>query len=111
MIEGLGADTFVFDACDDTYRGDRIADFASGIDRIDISTQAFTELAKLGLGALDIGELTYTSKATTTDQHLFYDQASGTLYYDADGSGEGIRVQIAVFEDRPLIEPGDITLI
>lgn len=111
LTGGLGEDTFVFDVLEQTYRRDRVMDFESGVDTIELATAAFAALADLGTGVLDSGELGYGKNAETPDQHLFYDQTTGVLYYDADGSESTDKVQIAIFDDLATIEASDIYLV
>ena len=108
---GLGADTFVFDVLETSLNRDTIGDFVSGTDRIQLSTSQFTALAGYGLGALDVGELTYGSTATTADQRLLYDSAKGFLYYDEDGSGASAAIQIASISGHPGVTAADIFLV
>lgn len=39
--------------------------------------------------------------ATTIDQRFLYDNTSGALFFDADGSAAGIKVQIAQLITQP----------
>ena len=48
-----------------------------------------------GSGALSSDAFVLGTAATNADQHLIYDQASGNLYFDADGNGLGARQQVA----------------
>ena len=47
----------------------------------------------------------------TADQHLVYDPTTGILYYDADGSGAGAAVQIALISGRPALSADDFVLV
>lgn len=99
---GLGADKFVFN---DTASTDTILDFNSATDHDQL---VFSD-AKFNLGANE-GSGTagnyvgFTSGILETNGSTFatatarfgYDSATGKLYYDADGSGAGAAVQIAM---------------
>lgn len=111
LTGGAGADTFVLDNRELANRVDTIRDFVSGIDRIEISTLAFGALLPLGPGALDPGELAYGLAATTADQHLIYNPASGILYYDADGLRGASAVPIAMLAGHSDLQAGDIWLV
>ena len=108
LIGGAGADTFVLN--DKTGATDTIQDFLSGTDRIEIQISAFRGLASYGTGALSAGELTYGTAATTASQHLIYNQASGQLFYDADGVGGAAQIEIATLVGAPTLLPSSITL-
>ncbi|OYU34865.1 calcium-binding protein [Novosphingobium sp. PASSN1] len=67
-----------------------ITDFASGTDIIGIRNPFGSELA-------------FGTAATTADQRLIYDIETGNIYYDADGSGSGAQVLLAVIASKPEI--------
>jgi VCBS repeat-containing protein len=111
LAGGAGADTFVFDVLTTTANKDTIKDFAAGTDHIELSTGAFSALSSYGLGQLDASELVLGTKATTADQHLIYDSKTGSLMYDADGSGAGAAITIAVLSGHPALHANDIFLV
>jgi Ca2+-binding RTX toxin-like protein len=86
---GSGADMFLFN----TALGagvDQLKDFAAE-DVIVLDHNVFTGLS-LGLGTAG---LKYGTVATSTSQHILYDQGTGALSYDVDGSGSQVAVQFA----------------
>lgn len=111
LTGGLGADTFVFNVIETGYRRDIVTDFTSGTDTIALAIDAFTSLSSYGLGVLDTEALSYGSTAISADDYLFYDADTGTLYYDADGTGVEARTTLAVFTDAPSLLADDIYLI
>ncbi|QNQ10072.1 beta strand repeat-containing protein [Sphingomonas alpina] len=97
-LTGLGgADTFVFDTALGTANVDTITDFVHGTDRIELDQSVF---AGLGLGTLSASAFS-NGPATTADQHILYDAATGTLSYDADGSGAGAAIIFATLANHP----------
>ena len=90
---------------------DTVKDFTPGEDRIALDRFEFATFAGHAAGALGAGELTYGSRATTADQHLIYNSATGALYYDPDGVGGLAQVQIATLAGHPLLTGNDIFLI
>jgi len=108
---GDGADAFVFDVLENGSLKDKIKDFTSGSDHIELSTATYAALAAYGPGPLDSSELTYGAAATEAGQHLIYDQSNGALYYDADGAGGYAQVQIATLTNLAALEAGDILLV
>jgi Ca2+-binding RTX toxin-like protein len=111
LTGGTGNDRFRFDVMETSAHRDTITDFTAGQDSIEIRRSVFTALAGHAAGALTAGELALGPVATTPDQHLVYDQASGVLSYDADGSGAGAAVELAVLTGHPALVAGDIILI
>ena len=104
LIGGAGRDTFVFDARPvGPGPFDTIADFTSGSDRI--------ALVKAAFPALSAPALSLAASADHPGDHLLYDSARGVLLYDADGSGSGAAVTIAVLTDHPVLTAADILLI
>lgn len=89
LTGGDGADTFVFD----NYSGvDTITDFVSGVDRIELARPAFTEIR---FGTLYNSAFVVGTQALDANDRIIYDQATGNIYYDADGSGAGEKVLFA----------------
>lgn len=78
-------------------------DFTEG-DQLVFNSGAFEALF---LGGIGPETLAFGTKATTTDQHVIYDQTTGYLYYDADGSSVGAKVLVATLVDRPILDAGD----
>jgi Ca2+-binding RTX toxin-like protein len=85
LTGGAGSDRFVFDFADYDFMGDfapravnvdTITDFKKGVDIIalseDFTTNGFVSVVNI--------------KKITTDAGLIYDNATRTLYFDADGS-------------------------
>ncbi|MFN0044863.1 MAG: hypothetical protein ACKVOS_00165 [Sphingorhabdus sp.] len=111
LTGGTGSDTFVFDSLGTTLDRDTIKDFVSNDDTIEIMRSAFGAFAEDALGVLDASAFTIGTKATTVDHHLIYNAGTGALFYDADGSGLGAQVQIALFSTKPTLGVTDFLLI
>lgn len=45
--------------------------------------------------------------AQDTDDRIIYDQATGSLFYDADGNGAGAAVRFAVLANKALVTASD----
>ena len=63
------------------------------------------------LGALPAGAFTTGSAATTADHRVVYNQATGELYYDADGNGAGTAALFATLQGAPVLTASDFTVI
>lgn len=86
---GSGRDTFVLS---DANSFDIITDFAVGIDTLGLEG---LEFEALGFGFVAKSEFRIGSQATTSKQHLIYNDNTGVLYYDEDGEGGSAQVKIA----------------
>lgn len=117
LIGGAGADSLTGGADADVFvlnqlKGvDHITDFTSGSDRISLSKATYVALG--AKGALDPAG--FYAAAGATQGHLetdrvIYDTSTGALYYDADGSGAGKAVQIAVLDSHPAIVYADVLI-
>ncbi len=93
MTGGAGADVFVFDVALGVTI-DSITDFTPGADRLHLADEVFVGLLA---GALTAGGFVANAagQATSATHRLIYEDDSGALYFDADGSGAGARVQFA----------------
>jgi Ca2+-binding RTX toxin-like protein len=110
---GGGADTFVFRETG-TANADRISDWASASDRIALDNAVMSALgmdgdftsgdARFAAGA------GYTSGRDATDR-VVYDTSTGSLYYDADGSGAGAAQIIATLQSGAAVAATDITVL
>jgi Ca2+-binding RTX toxin-like protein len=100
LTGGAGIDWFIFDvAANGTTNRDTVSDFASGVDVLQLSRAIFTGLSAAPLGALGIDA--FWSGANVNAAHdatdrLIYNNTTGALYYDADGTGASTAVQVAV---------------
>lgn len=104
---GLGRDTFVFST--GTNESDGISDFASGFDRIALSSAIFTGLAP---GALP-SEAFYVGKAAhDADDRIIFNPDTHELLYDADGTGSTLATSIArlVLTPNPVFLASDIVV-
>ncbi|HEY0834780.1 MAG TPA: calcium-binding protein, partial [Azospirillum sp.] len=101
---GDGADQFRVNAPADG--GDTITDFQSGVDRIAVVSPNFGNLAA---GTLSAANFALNNPADADDLFVF-NTTTGTLFYDADGSGAGAAVSIATLNVRTLSH-ADITVL
>lgn len=91
LTGGDGSDIFVFD---EALKGnvDKIMDFVSGADKIQLDAVIFTPIGTLSSGNFLSGEKVV---AADTDDYILYDTLSGKLFYDSDGNGATKAVQFA----------------
>ena len=111
LLGNAGRDVFRFDVSPlktrlDNGAGiagvDTLADFSAAEDRIALETSAFgfapTAYDAWGSpvdGVLSASAFKLGTSATTTAHRIVYDQASGAIYFDADGFGGKAQVQFA----------------
>ncbi|ODN71299.1 endo alpha-1,4 polygalactosaminidase [Methylobrevis pamukkalensis] len=86
LAGGQHADVFVFDAALSSAGTDRITDFGSGNDRIELSASVFAGLAP---GALAGAAFVVGAAAADANDRIIHNASKGTLWFDADGSGAG----------------------
>lgn len=115
ILSGLqGRDTFVFATApggEDTV--DTITDFRSGTDRIRLDATVFTALSPGALMPQQLYSAHGATSAADADDRLVYDRASGSLYYDADGTGGVAATLIAVLGvgSHPTLAAEDIEIV
>jgi Ca2+-binding RTX toxin-like protein len=91
LTGGLGLDTFVFNSPIEGL--DIINDFSVTDDTIQVSASGFG--GGLVAGTLLVDQFVIGSAASTADHRFIYDNNTGALFFDADGNGSGLAVQIA----------------
>jgi serralysin len=103
LVGGTGRDVFRFDQAPQGAGLDTIEDFSVAEDRIALSTNVFglaavTQDPWTGVvlnGSLTASTFKVGGAATASSHRIVYDQGTGALYYDADGSGAAAQVQFA----------------
>jgi len=106
LTGGLGRDTFVFDlplptgAASSTPIFDTITDFTHAqADHIQLSKAVYAGLVGAAGSVLTADEFYAAAGATSAHDatdHLIYNTTTGALYYDADGTGSGAAIEIAL---------------
>jgi Ca2+-binding RTX toxin-like protein len=106
LAGGNGADVFVFDAMN-SDNVDTISDFDSIRDQIHLSKAVFAALGD----AVGAGEFRLGTAAQDANDRLIYDQATGHLYYDADGVGGTGKRMIAILEPETVLSVDHFSMI
>jgi Ca2+-binding RTX toxin-like protein len=111
LTGGDGEDAFVFSAA---LGGnvDKIVDFVSGTDGIELDDAIFGAFtAGAAVTAEQLLIRSNGSTANTPDQILIYNQTTGRLYYDADGSQGAVMPQlVAILVGSPSITANDFII-
>lgn len=97
LTGGRGWDTFQFVAAAATGI-DVVTDFVAVDDTITIENGVFTALTA---GALAATAFVVGAAATTAAHRIIYNQTTGALLYDADGTGATAAVQFATLSSKP----------
>jgi Ca2+-binding RTX toxin-like protein len=94
LTGGQGRDVFTFDwAPTGASNLDRIQDFNASEDKILLKGSVFTGLAA---GALSARAFTVGAEATSKEHRIVYNEATGEVSYDVDGSGARAAIKFAV---------------
>ena len=114
---GGGADTLIGYGAADTFgfttalgggNVDRIVDFEAGLDRIGLDDAIF---AGIGAGSFNPNAFRLGATAQDADDRILYDQATGQLFYDADGNGAGAAVLFATLNAGTVLTANDFTVL
>lgn len=112
LTGGAGDDAFFFNSAPNGRANvDTITDFESGSDMIHLENSVFKKLG--AAGALNANMFVVGTAALDANDYIIYDDASGKLYYDADGSGRGAAVQIALVgtAEHPELSAADFAVV
>lgn len=92
LFGGSGSDTFFFDASLGSSNIDTVGDFNVADDTIVLDNTIFKQIK---IGDLVASAFTIASKAGDSSDRIIYDNKTGKLFYDADGSGGIAAMQFA----------------
>jgi Ca2+-binding RTX toxin-like protein len=113
MTGGAGSDQFVFEGAG-SGTVDRVLDFSPGTDKLLFQNFNMSALGAEGAMAAGDGRFWAAAGATSghdADDRIIYNTSTGSLYYDADGSGAGAAQIVATFQGNPVLAATDITVI
>ena len=107
LTGGAGSDNFQFNFSGNLNKkdADKITDFTHGLDHIQLSAASFTQLSN---GVLS-ENIVIGSKALDANDYLIFNK--GVLSYDADGSGVGKAVAIAILAGITTIDVSDFSVV
>jgi Ca2+-binding RTX toxin-like protein len=109
---GTGTDFFVFNtALNAVTNVDTLTDFNIVDDTIRLENAIFAKFTATGAIAPDTLVAGPGAVALDSNDYLIYDTANGNLYYDADGSGVGVRVTFAALTGAPSLTAADFAII
>ena len=98
LTGGGGVDSFVFANTLGSGNVDTITDFNVAADTIRLQNAVFTALTITGTLSSAAFLSNTTGAAGDASDRIIYDNDSGNLFYDADGTGAGAGVRFAVLD-------------
>ncbi len=113
LAGGDGADTFVFSTKLGSHNVDHLADFGA---KDPDGFRDTIELSKLIFSALAPGRLAESAfkvidhARVDADDRILYKQATGEVFYDADGSGKAGAQLFAVIDSKVDLKAGDFLI-
>jgi Ca2+-binding RTX toxin-like protein len=111
LTGGSGADFFVFDTVPIIGQVDIVTDFNAAEDTIQLNVEIFTRFISAGRLSINRFVSGVNAGALDGDDYLIYDTSSGMLYYDEDGSGNGIQHEIVSLVGIPDLTLDDFVII
>ncbi|HMX17121.1 MAG TPA: calcium-binding protein [Rhodocyclaceae bacterium] len=113
LTGGSGTDQFVFNVAPSAGNVDTVSDFTHGVDELVLAAAAFGAIGAAGAWSAGDGRFNsgagFVTGQDATDR-IIYNTTTGDLYYDADGSGGGAAVKLAVLTGKPPIDATDFTV-
>ncbi len=108
LIGNNGKDAFVFDtALDAVTNVDTISDFTPGTDKIWLDKAIFSVIGN----ALNGKEFWVGHSAHDSNDYIIYNDNSGKLFYDPNGSDPGGKVQFAQLDSGLHLDASDFLMI
>lgn len=109
LTGGGGDDVFIFDSpISGRVNIDRVADFTSGSDTIEIHQESYF----LGLTPGPLGPSQFAvGSATGSGPQIVYDSIMGVLRYDSNGADAGGSTLFAVLTGAPALAVTDILIV
>ncbi|MFC5068089.1 polysaccharide lyase family 7 protein [Flaviflagellibacter deserti] len=109
LTGGAGKDYFTFDTkANSKTNVDMITDFNVKDDTIRMNDTAF---GKLKSGNLSSSQFVYGSEAVDKNDYVIYNEKTGALFYDEDGSGSKAAVQFATVQNHAHLTASDFLII
>ncbi|WP_262031001.1 calcium-binding protein [Microvirga sp. Mcv34] len=106
---GSGSDKFVFDSKPVKANVDTITDFSVKYDSIHLEKDIFTKAGPLG--RLKASAFWTGKAAHDKSDRVIYDEKTGNLYYDPDGTGSAAKMMIAKLSKHLPITEKDFFIV
>ena len=105
LTGGAGKDIFVFRSFA-SKDSDHVADFTAKTDKLQFDSLIF----KLEIGKLDPDAFFAGTKARDAEDRFVYDQKTGRLYFDDDGTGAHAQKLVAILDNHAKLSVGDFII-
>ena len=110
LVGGSGKDAFVFDTAPNKSTNiDKIADFSVADDTIHVQNAVFKEVGSGGKWPPAASGP--APRRTNSSDRIIYDNVSGNLYYDPDGTGAASAVQFSKLAPNLKMTAADFIII
>jgi polysaccharidase protein len=109
LTGGSGKDTFAFDTAPNRSTNlVTITDFNPADDQVRLENAVFTKFTYTGgISSSDF----QNGQPDDSNDYVWYDRSSGTLYYDSDGNGSAASTPFAVLPNKPALTYADFIVI
>lgn len=108
LTGGSGADGFYFDVAPGSANRDKMLDYSAADDTIYLDDAVFTAIGPAG--TLDADAFVEGSAAVDAEDRILYDPATGSLWYDSDGTGAAAAVLFAIVEPGTALGNGEFVV-
>ncbi|KAB0264268.1 calcium-binding protein [Microvirga brassicacearum] len=109
LTGNAGEDTFIFSARLGAKNADRVRDFSHQDDQFQLSHKIFGEIDR---GILKNSAFIIGRKALAEDDRIVFDEKTGALSYDADGSGtEHAAIKFAQVKAGTILKASDFFIV
>jgi len=109
LIGGTEVDYFIFNTAPNAATNrDTVMDFVHGGDKFWLDNAQFVLLG--GAGALNPDFFRLGATALDANDYIVYNNATGALYYDNNGSAAGAAVEFATLATKPILSAGDFVV-
>jgi serralysin len=107
LTGGAGSDFFLFaSALNGTTNVDNVVDFVSADDRFDLDNAIFQN-SGVTFGSLGADGFRAGAAAADASDRVIYDSNTGSLFYDADGTGAGGQILFARVDAGTTVNASD----
>ena len=108
-LQLAAADTFEFASALSASNVDTITDFEVGTDVISLENAIFTALS--ATPNLTAAEFVAGAAAGDATDRIIYDDTTGALFYDEDGTGAAVQQQFAVLSTGLALSETDFVIV